>query len=103
MEGSTATTVTTDICSFHDAVESARQAFRGHPRGERISFESVEHLWRTLMSVRAAARLVGHDVKNVRGDVQALLDAGVLEKDEHGRISFPYDAIHADFTVRRAA
>jgi predicted transcriptional regulator len=54
-------------------------------------------------SLQAAARLVGHDVKTVHGDVQALLKAAVLEKDPAGQIMFPYDSVHVDFVVGRAA
>ena len=55
------------------------------------------------MSVRAAARLAGHDVKTIHGDVQVLLQADVLAKDPAGRIVFPYDAVHVDFTIASAA
>jgi predicted transcriptional regulator len=95
------------------------QAFKsGQPQGASISFDSVEMLWQVLtpkrwqivrilcgagpVSLREAARRVGRDVKAVHGDVHALLAAGVLEKDEQGRIVFPYDAVHVDFTVRAA-
>ena len=55
------------------------------------------------MNVRAAARLVGHDVKTVHGDIQALLKEDVLEKDELGRVVFPYDAVHVDFVIGKIA
>ena len=55
------------------------------------------------MSIREAARRVGRDVKAVHGDVQALLVAGILGKDEAGRVGFPYDAVHVDFTLTKAA
>jgi len=54
------------------------------------------------MSMRAAGRLVGHDIKTMHGDVQVLLEAGVLEKDEAGWIIFPYNAIHVDFMIEVA-
>lgn len=38
-----------------------------------------------------------------RADAHALLNAGVLERVEDGRIAFPYDAVHVDFTLTRAA
>jgi predicted transcriptional regulator len=43
------------------------------------------------------------DVKAVHGDVQRLLKAGVLDKTDDGKIVFPYDAIHVDFTITKAA
>ncbi len=55
------------------------------------------------MSIREVARRVERDVKAVHGDVHALLDAGILEKTEEGRIVFPYDAVHVDFTITKAA
>lgn len=108
-------TVTIGISSFEDTVERARRAFKGVAQGERISFETVEDLWKVLreiiramagggpMSIRAAARLVGHDVKTIHGDVQALLRAHILEKDGDGQIEFPYDAVHVDFVITKAA
>jgi hypothetical protein len=41
-------------------------------------------------------------VKAVHGDVRALLDAGVLERDDAGRVVFPYDAVHVDFVLAAA-
>jgi predicted transcriptional regulator len=55
------------------------------------------------MSVRDAARRLRRDVKAVHGDVQALLAAGLLEKNEIGQILFPYDAVHVDFMLKEAA
>ena len=55
------------------------------------------------MTLRAAARLVGRDVKTVHGDVHALIDAGLIDRDDAGRIVFPYDAVRVDFTITKAA
>ncbi len=54
------------------------------------------------MTIREAARRVERDVKAVHGDVQALLKAGILQKNENGRIIFPFDAIHVDFMLKAA-
>jgi predicted transcriptional regulator len=88
------------------------------PSAPRISFASPELLWKVLtakrweilktltgsgaVTIREAARRVGRDVKAVHGDVRALLDAGLLDKTEDGKIVFPYDAIHVDFLLRAA-
>ncbi len=112
------TTVTIGVSNLDEVMQRAAAAFGGTRQGERISFASVELLWKTItprrwaliramagqgpMSIRAAARLVGHDVKTIHGDVQALLQAGILEK-EAGSIIFPYDAAHVDFTITKAA
>lgn len=54
------------------------------------------------MSIRAVARLVDRDAKAVHGDVRALLEAGVLDRTDDGRIVFPDDAVHVDFMLRAA-
>jgi predicted transcriptional regulator len=112
------TIVTLSVASCDDVTRRALAAFAGERQGAHISFASVELLWQTLtrkrwellkamtgqgpMSIREAARRVGRDVKAVHGDVHALLDAGVLERTEDGRIVFPYDAVHVNFVLEAA-
>ncbi|TAN46604.1 MAG: transcriptional regulator [Rhodospirillales bacterium] len=112
------TAVTIGIASLDDAMKRARGAFSGKPQGSFISFASHEIMQKTLtpkrwelvksmagaspMSIREAARRVSRDVKSVHGDVQALLKAGVIEKNENGLIVFPFDEIHVDFVLRAA-
>jgi hypothetical protein len=38
----------------------------------------------------------------MRGD-HALLEAGVLERTDEGRVIFPYDAVHVDCMLTKAA
>lgn len=111
-------TVTLGVSSVEDTKRQMAAAFRGEPQGEFISFASIELLWKVLtakrweilhamtgqgeLSIREVARRVGRDVKAVHGDVTALVHAGVLERTENG-IAFPYDAVHVDFTLSRAA
>ncbi|MBS0431628.1 MAG: transcriptional regulator [Proteobacteria bacterium] len=111
-------TVTLSVTSMDDVKRRVRSAFGGERRGARISFASAELLWKVLtakrwellramagqgaMTIREAARRVERDVKAVHGDVHALLDAGVLERDSRGRIVFPYDAVHVDFLLYAA-
>jgi predicted transcriptional regulator len=54
------------------------------------------------MTIREAARRSGRDVKAIHADVQALLSTGILQKTEKGRIDFPFDAVHVDFTLKAA-
>jgi predicted transcriptional regulator len=54
------------------------------------------------LSLREAARRVGRDVKAVHGDAHALLKAGLLQKDEAGRIVFPFDAVRVQFVLQAA-
>lgn len=113
------TTVTLSVASREDVTHRALAAFEDKQQGAHISFASVELLWQTMtpkrwallkamtgqdaMSIREAARRVGRDVKTVHGDVHALLDAGVLDRTDEGRIVFPFDAVHVDFTLTAAA
>jgi predicted transcriptional regulator len=84
----------------------------------RIAFASPELLWKVLtskrwdllktlcgagpISIREAARRVGRDVKAVHGDVTALLDAGVINRDAGGGIEFPYESVKVEFLLRAA-
>ena len=111
-------TVTLSVASREDVTRRALAAFEGQAQGAHISFASAELLWKTLtrkrwellramtgqgaMSIREAARRVGRDVKAVHGDVHALINAGVLDRVEGG-VEFPYDAVHVDFTLTKAA
>lgn len=113
------TTVTLSVASRDEVTHRALAAFEGQQQGARISFASVELLWRTLtrkrwellqtltgqgaMSIREAARRVDRDVKAVHRDIHALLDAGILDRTDDGRILFPYDAVHVDFTLHKVA
>jgi predicted transcriptional regulator len=112
-------TVTLSVASAEDARRRARAAFKGEAQGAHISFASVELLWKVLtakrwellkamtgqggMTIREAARRVGRDVKAVHSDIHALLNAGVLDRNQQGLVVFPYDAVHVDFTLTKAA
>jgi predicted transcriptional regulator len=111
-------TVTLSVASRETVTQRAMEAFGGEAKGAHISFASAELLWRTLtrkrwellramtgqgpMSIREAARRVERDVKAVHGDVRALLEAGVLNRAGKS-VVFPYDAVHVDFTLTKAA
>lgn len=87
-------------------------------KSARISFATPELLWRVLtpkrwellkalcgagaISIREAARRVGRDVKAVHGDVVALLNAGVLDRTDDGRIIFPFEAVKVEFMLKAA-
>lgn len=112
-------TVTLSVASREDVNRRFELAAQGIPQGAHISFASLDLMWKVLapkrmeivramtgagpMTIREAARRVKRDVKAVHGDVQALLKAGVLDRTEDGRIVFPYDAIHVDFMITKAA
>lgn len=87
-------------------------------RSARISFATPELLWKVLtakrwellkamcgagpMSIREAARRVERDVKAVHGDVTALLNAGVLDREADGRVVFPFEAVKVEFLIHAA-
>jgi predicted transcriptional regulator len=55
------------------------------------------------LSIREIARRVGRDFKGVHSDTSLLVEAGVVNKDESGKLVFPYDKIHVDFEIPAAA
>lgn len=111
-------TVTFDVLDSTLLREDFVAAFSGAYSGARISFASAELLMKTLggrrwellsrmagagpLSIREAARRAERDVKAVHGDIQILLRVGVLDKNEDGRVVFPFDAVHVDFTLHAA-
>lgn len=116
MDASKMKVVTLEVASASEVKRRMLEAFKGRKIGARISFASPELLWKVLtakrwellkamagrapMTIREAARRVGRDVKAVHGDVHALLDCGLLDRIENGRITFRFDAVHVDFTLR---
>jgi predicted transcriptional regulator len=116
--------VKTVILDVRDPGESMTDFVRAWKSGKseksaRISFATPELLWKILtakrwdllkvlcgagpVSIREAARRVGRDVKSVHNDVTALLNAGVLSRDEDGRIVFPFKAVKVEFLLRAAS
>jgi predicted transcriptional regulator len=109
------TTLTLSVASREETTASALAAFAGEPQTARIAFASVDLLWRVLnperlailramtgagaLTIREVARRVGRDVKAVHGDVHALLDAGLVEGTDDGRVVFPYDAVRVEFDL----
>jgi predicted transcriptional regulator len=112
------TTVTLDVASAAEVSRRALAVFAGADQGARISFASPELLWKVLtakrwellkamagagpLTIRAAARRAGRDVKAVHGDIHALLDAGLLDRTADGRVEFPFDAVRVEFTLQAA-
>ena len=110
-------TVILDVRMPADSMADFVRAWKtGKPeKSARISFATPELLWRVLtakrwellkalcgagpLSIREAARRVGRDVKAVHGDVTALLNAGVLDREEDGRIIFPFEAVKVEFML----
>lgn len=111
-------TVTLVISSREKINRRILRAFGGESQGTFISFESPALLFKVLttkrwellkvmtgagpISIRETARRLGRDVKAVHGDVHALLNVGILQKNDKGRIEFPFDAVHVDFMLKAA-
>jgi predicted transcriptional regulator len=111
-------TVTFSLATKAEVSRRALSALAGKRAGAHVSFASEALLWRLLtakrwellkamagggaMTLREAARRVGRDVKSVHGDAHALLAAGVLRRNDAGRIEFPYDAIRVEFMLKAA-
>src|ERR1035437_6322112 len=110
--------VTLEVCAREKINARFLRAFEGEPQGAFISFESPELLFKVIsgkrwdllkvmtgagpMTIREAARRMLRDVKAVHGDVQALINAGLLQKTDKGQIVFPFDAVHVDFMLKAA-
>jgi predicted transcriptional regulator len=113
-------TVTLDVRTPAESMADFTLAWKtGKPqKSARISFATPELLWRVLtakrwellkvlcgagpVSIREAARRVGRDVKAVHGDVTALLNAGILDRTDDGRIVFPFEAVKVEFLLHAA-
>lgn len=116
-------TATIRIRREHDAVaREMRQRFvktwkTGQYQGEYFDFESPAALFRVLtpkrwalletlqargaMGVRELARVIERDVRRVHDDVRAFLEVGLIEKDREGKLTVPFEEIHADFVLRK--
>ena len=113
-------TVTLDVRTPAGSMADFARAWKtGKPeKSARISFATPELLWRVLtskrweilkvlcgagpVSIREAARRVGRDVKAVHGDVTALLNAGILDRTDDGRIVFPFEAVKVELLLKAA-
>ncbi len=84
-------------------------------QGETLNFESAgvffsrltEQRWDIIhalqanktMGVRELARYVGRDVKRVHEDASILVELGLIERNEKGALSCPYEDIHVDIHI----
>jgi predicted transcriptional regulator len=107
--------VTLGISTLEEMGTRFVAAWHGKAQGSYISFPTPELLFRTLtparwtliqavigagpISVDEIARRVNRASKTVHRDVQALLNAGVLDVNADGAVVFPYDAVHVDFVL----
>lgn len=67
-------------------------------------WELIEHLQKIgPQSVRGLARSLERDGKRVHEDVTGLIEWGIVERTEDGKVCVPYDVLHADFDLRAVA
>src|SRR3990170_3276414 len=113
-------TVVLEVRSLNETLADAARAMKSGraEREARISFATPELLWEVLtakrwellkvlcgagpISIREAARRVGRDVKAVHSDITALLNVGVIDRVEDGRIIFPFDTVKVEFLLQAA-
>jgi predicted transcriptional regulator len=99
------------------ALEIARALDRGEavPAQAHLSFPDMEALLTVLTpkrfallrilrqtgpsSIRALAAAAARDYKAVHGDVSALIDNGLIERQAVDRIAVLWDSVHADFRL----
>ena len=113
------------IDSLDDFFDSAMKMAQRLDAGDRsaepalISFESMELLLKVLTpnrwtllralrangacSIRALSHLLKRDYRGVHADVATLLDAGLIERSDEGKISVPWSRITAEMAVDIAA
>ncbi len=67
-------------------------------------FELIERLQKIgPTTIRGLARELGRDVRRVHDDVMVLLEWGIMERNEAGKVLVPFDDIHIGFDLRAAA
>ena len=106
--------------NWRGALRAAGQAAQADRyQGETLNFETpaaffgrlTERRWmlvQTLLgsgelSVRELVRRVGRDVKRVHEGTSVLAELGLVERSERGGVWCPFENIHVDLRLRRAA
>jgi predicted transcriptional regulator len=99
------------------AIDTWHKAESGKHVAPRLSFDSIKDLFsaitekrlellryvaeqKVVLNIRQLAQALGRNYKNVHTDVSALEELGLIEKDEKGVLTVPYDeiVIHAGLT-----
>jgi len=106
---------------FAGAMDMARRLDKGDlgPEPASFSFERMETLLKVLTpnrwtllralrrhgacSIRALSHLLGRDYRGVHADVTVLIDSGLIERLESGRIVLPWSRITVEMAVDVAA
>ena len=99
------------------AIDTWHKAEAGKPVTPRLSFGSIKDLFsaitekrlellryvadqKQVVNIRQLSQALGRDYKNVHTDVCELEELGLIEKNENGALTVPYDeiVIHAGLT-----
>ena len=106
---------------FRGALAAARRVDAGDvaARSASLSFQTMDTLFRTLtpnrwiligtlrrmgpVSIRALAKRLERDFRGVHADVAKLLEVGLIERDDHGKIVVPWSKITAELSLDAAA
>jgi predicted transcriptional regulator len=54
-------------------------------------------------SIYALAKYLARNYSNVRSDVTKLLELGIVEKDETGKVFVPWDKLDVQFSLQKLA
>lgn len=103
----------------NSAAQAVRAMETGELHGRHLSFETPEMLVRMLgghrlavlnallggksMGVRELARRLGRDVRAVHNDTEKLVQVGIVEKSEEGKLSCAFQEIICEFALKQAA
>jgi predicted transcriptional regulator len=113
-------TIRNDAATLRDAGHRAAAAIKtGKPKGATFAFATAEQLFRTIspkrweliehlqaigpVSLRALARALDRGVRRVHDDVAALIEIGLIERNDDGLLLIAFQTIHIDMRLRAAA
>jgi predicted transcriptional regulator len=105
--------VSDSTCTARDFIDAWKRAERGEKMEtqQRLNFENLETLLQALtpgrwvllktlrtngpMSIRALAKALGRDYKNVHKDVRRLESIGLIGRTQDDKVEVPWDIIEA--------
>ena len=118
-------TLNVEVSSLEDDLAQFAKVWRDAEAGKRvkayagIGFENAIALLSTLtpkrwlliealkssgaQSIYALAKLLARNYSNVHADVTRLLELGIVEKDETGKVFVPWDKVDVQFPLQKLA
>ena len=109
--------VSNSTYTARDFIDAWKRAERGDKveAEQRLNFESIETLLQTLtpgrwallktlringpMSIRALAKILECDYKNVHKDVRRLESIGLIDRTQDSKVESPWDIIEAQLRL----